>query len=242
MLQALEKAGKDVEYFALDLSLPELKRTLRSVHLDEFKHVKFRGLHGTYDDGLAWLKRSESMGKPRWIMSLGSSLGNLTPLEAAEFLRSFAGVLGPSDALLIGLDACQDKDRVFHAYNDKKGTTREFYLNGLSHANALMGKEAFKKAEWDVIGEYNSQAKRHQASYVALANVVVDGAQIRAGERIGFEESYKYSKIQSSELWQNAGLTVEAVFGNSTDDYRKFSLFSAAISTQSFSTGNLFQE
>ena len=215
----------------MDLSLSELKRTLGSIPLGEFDHVQFRGLHGTYDDGLAWLKKSESMGKSRYIMSLGSSLGNLTPSETAEFLRSFSDVLGPSDALLIGLDACQDDDRVFHAYNDKEGTTREFYLNGLAHANALMGKEAFKKADWDVIGEYNARAKRHQAFYVALANVIVDGARIKAGERIGFEESYKYSKVQSSEMWQDAGLMVKAKFGNSSDDYREFLWFSTSILT-----------
>lgn len=173
-------------------------------------------------------------------MSLGSSLGNLTPSETSKFLWSFSDVLGPSDALLIGLDACQDDDRVFRAYNDKGGTTREFYLNGLAHANALMGKEAFKKADWDVIGEYDARAKRHQAFYVALANVIVDGARIKAGERIGFEESYKYSKLQSSDMWQDAGLMVKAIFGNSTDDYREFSSFSTSILAWSILQPHLF--
>lgn len=175
-------------------------------------------------------------------MSLGSSLGNLTPVETTDFLKRFSGVLGSSDALLIGLDACQDEDRVFHAYNDKEGTTRKFYLNGLGHANALIGNEAFKQGDWDVVGEYNDKPERHQAFYVALANVVVDGAHIEAGERIGFEESYKYSIPQSSELWQNAGLAVKAIFGNINDDYRKYPCFSSSPASDIFQNQNQNQK
>jgi uncharacterized SAM-dependent methyltransferase len=75
LLQALEAAGKDIDYYALDLSLTELKRTLEQV--PAFKHVKCHGLHGTYDDGLDWLKMPENILRPKCVMSLGSSIGNL---------------------------------------------------------------------------------------------------------------------------------------------------------------------
>lgn len=186
-------------------------------------HVKFRGLLGTYDDGLAWLKTNRNMGKPRLVISLGSSLGNFTRSKAADFLKGFSDILGSRDAVLIGLDACQDKDRVYHAYNDKEGKTREFYMNGLDHANTLIGKEAFKKGEWEAIGEYDDEAQRHQAFYIAITDVVVEEVSIRAGEKILFEESYKYSKIQSNNLWHEVGLAAKAIFRNDGDDYRKFS-------------------
>ena len=73
LLQALEAATKEVDYYALDLSLKELKRTLS--YLPTFKHVKCHGLHGTYDDGLDWLKMSAHTSRPRVVMSLGSSIG-----------------------------------------------------------------------------------------------------------------------------------------------------------------------
>lgn len=73
LLQALDAAGKDIDYYALDLSVDELRRTLEQV--PEFKHVKCHGLHGTYDDGLEWLKLSENSLKTKCIMSLGSSIG-----------------------------------------------------------------------------------------------------------------------------------------------------------------------
>lgn len=73
LLQALEAASKDVDYYALDLSLKELKRTLEQV--PKFMHVRCHGLHGTYDDGLEWLKMPENNSRPKCVMSLGSSIG-----------------------------------------------------------------------------------------------------------------------------------------------------------------------
>jgi uncharacterized SAM-dependent methyltransferase len=73
LLRALEAAGKEVDYYALDLSLRELKRTLEQV--PSFKYVKCHGLHGTYDDGLDWLKMPENRVRPKCVMSLGSSIG-----------------------------------------------------------------------------------------------------------------------------------------------------------------------
>ena len=73
LLQALEDAGKDIDYYALDVSLKELKRTLEQV--PAFSQVRCHGLHGTYDDGLDWLKMPENSTRPRCVMSLGSSIG-----------------------------------------------------------------------------------------------------------------------------------------------------------------------
>lgn len=73
LLQALDAIGKDIDYYALDLSLIELKRTLEQV--PPLNHVKCHGLHGTYDDGLDWLKMPETAKRPKCVMSLGSSIG-----------------------------------------------------------------------------------------------------------------------------------------------------------------------
>lgn len=74
LLEALEADGKEIDYYALDVSLRELKRTLSAV--PEYKHVKCHGLHGTYNDGLAWLKSMGIASRPKCILSLGSSIGD----------------------------------------------------------------------------------------------------------------------------------------------------------------------
>ena len=205
----------------MDLSRPELERTL-SVVSGKYTHVRCYGLFGKYDDGLAWLKKPQTVARPKCILSLGSSIGNFTRSEAVDFLKGFAGVLGAKDTMLIGLDACQDSSRVFHAYNDREGKTHEFVLNGLLHANRLMGRDIFSKEDWKVIGEYDVQAGRHQAFYSPVRDIQVEGNLMKAGERIRVEESYKYSLLQSDELWRSAGLTLRARFRNHRNDYREF--------------------
>ena len=225
-MQAFERARKVIDYYALDLSRPELERTLAEVE-GQYKHVRCHGLLGTYDNGLAWLKKPENLQRPKCILWMGSSIGNLSRTEAADFLKDFSRILGDEDSMLIGIDACQDKDKVYHAYNDKEGTTLEFYYNGLINANNHLGKEIFRRADWKVTGEYDEDAGRHQAFYSPVRDVVVEGIFIKAGEKVKFEESYKYSLQQSSELWQRAGLMPRAIFGNRLDDYRKCALCSS---------------
>ncbi|KAL3427396.1 Ergothioneine biosynthesis protein 1-like protein 1 [Phlyctema vagabunda] len=219
LLGALERAEKKIDYYALDLSLRELRRTLASV--PEFKHVKCHGLHGTYDDGLDWLKLPEHVSRPKCVMSLGSSIGNFHRHEAPAFLRSFADALQSSDSLLIGLDACSDPAKVYHAYNDNKGITHKFVLNGLVHANRILGEDAFNVDDWEIIGEYvyDKHAGRHQAFYSPIHDVKIRDIHIAAGERIQVEQSLKYSPSQANQLWEAAGLTEVNRWSASRDPY-----------------------
>ena len=79
---------------------------------------------------------------------MGSSLGNFGRDEAALFLQGFAKIMSPRDLMLVGLDACQDEARVFHAYNDRVGKTHEFIRNGLVNVNKITGKTLFDPADW----------------------------------------------------------------------------------------------
>ena len=73
LLQALEDAGKRIDYYALDLSRKELERTL--AQLPTYKHVRAHGLLGTYDDGREWLRKPSNAARQKCILSLGSSIG-----------------------------------------------------------------------------------------------------------------------------------------------------------------------
>lgn len=73
LLKALDEAGKTIDYYALDLSQKELERTLSDVPV--FNNVVCRGLLGTYDDGLEWIRSGVNASRPKCILSLGSSIG-----------------------------------------------------------------------------------------------------------------------------------------------------------------------
>ncbi|KAE8448602.1 Ergothioneine biosynthesis protein 1 [Mollisiaceae sp. DMI_Dod_QoI] len=219
LLQALDSLGKSIDYYALDLSLKELKRTLEQV--PPLKHVKCHGLHGTYDDGLEWLKVPENAARQKCIMSLGSSIGNFHRHEAASFLGGFSNVLQPSDSMLIGLDATNDPAKVFHAYNDREGITHKFILNGLLHANEVQGEQVFNLEDWKVIGEYayDGEGGRHQAFYSPIRDIRFGDIQFKAGERIQVEQSLKYSTEEALQLWQKAGLSEVDRWSASSDAY-----------------------
>ncbi|KAI1497703.1 C-type lectin protein [Biscogniauxia marginata] len=233
LLQALEDAGKTIDYYALDLSEQELSRTL--AQLPTFEHIRCHGLLGTYDNGREWLKTPSILAKPKCVLHLGSSLGNFHRDEAASFLKGFADILQPErDSLLIGVDSCTDPSKVYHAYNDKKGVTHKFILNGLDHANEVLGEQAFVLDDWEVIGEYvyDSDGGRHQAFYSPIRDTVVMGETIKAQERVQVEQSVKYSKAGCQNLWKSVGMMETSRWMTEDEDY---GLHLLAKSTVAFS-------
>ncbi|KAJ5433330.1 Ergothioneine biosynthesis protein 1 [Penicillium daleae] len=229
LLRECERVEKRVDYYALDLSLVELQRTFSEISPEGFTYVGLHGLHGTYDDALSWLKNPENRTRPTVVLSMGSSLGNFDRAAAADFLSGFSKALGPSDFLLIGLDACKTPEKVYRAYNDSQGVTHQFYENGLAHANSVLGFEAFKPSEWEIITGYDEKNGRHQAFYSPTVDVTINNIKIPKGEKLIFEEAYKYGTDEREELCRNAGLISQVVFGNSTDDYHIHLLSPASL-------------
>lgn len=229
LLREFEHMGKRVDYYALDLSLSELQRTFSEISTHSYEHVGYHGLHGTYDDALAWISNPVNRIRPTCIMSMGSSLGNFSRPGAAEFLSRYAKVLGPFDSIIIGLDGCKDPEKVYKAYNDSRGITRRFYENGLLHANAVLGSKTFDLDKWEVVTRYDPNEGRHQAFYSPNQDVTIQGVHFRKGDKLFFEEATKYDPEERDSLWHDAGLIHKSEFGNSSDDYRKRYLLAAIL-------------
>jgi L-histidine Nalpha-methyltransferase / hercynylcysteine S-oxide synthase len=188
-----------------------------------YHHVSFNGLHGTYDDALDWLCKAANneQGRTNCVMSLGSSIGNFTPNEASQFLSGYARILSPADYILIGLDQCQDPERVFKAYNDERHVTERFYRNGLDNANAALGYKAFEQSDWKVKTEFDRLAWKHHASYVAMKDVKTPDFDIKTGTIVHLEDAWKYSTDRADKLWRDAGLIEQGDFVNARGDYRQ---------------------
>jgi uncharacterized SAM-dependent methyltransferase len=160
-------------------------------------------------------------GRAKSVLSMGSSIGNFDKGSASHFLSAFAAALHPGDRLLIGIDACRDPAKVFHAYNDTDGVTHRFILNGLEHANQLLGSHEFNIDEWHVIGEYRYDADggRHVAFVTPKRDVAIDGILVRKDEKIQIEESNKFSADEANRLFHHAGLQQGVKWTNETGDY-----------------------
>ena len=236
LLQTLDDIGKSVDYYALDLSLPELQRTLALVSPGTYTHVRCHGLLGTYDDGCTWLQRPEYVERHCCIISLGSTIGSFARPDAASFLAKFADVLrrksGPlasqespskvDSSMIIGLDGCKDEAKVFRAYNDASGKNTGFIANAMKHANSILGYTMFQQEDWYVQGEWNTVSGSHDQFLIPRRDVVLfDRVSAKAGEKILVVQSYKYDDEERTGLWRKAHLTEVARWSNEDDSYSK---------------------
>lgn len=98
-----------------------------------------------------------------------------------------------------------------------------FILNGLTHANRLLGAKVFNEAEWRVVGEYvfDEEGGRHQAFYSPLREMTVLGTVVRPHERIQVEQSVKYSQKDAERLWSASGLQAVQRWTTRGDEYGK---------------------
>ncbi len=95
---------------------------------------------------------------PTHILFLGSSIGNFSRGDDASFLRSLPLRPGSGDTLLLGLDHDNGRQKVELAYNDPKGFTRDFIMNGLKGAGRFLGDEhLFDPEKWEYVGTYNEE-------------------------------------------------------------------------------------
>jgi L-histidine Nalpha-methyltransferase / hercynylcysteine S-oxide synthase len=237
LLRALDHLGVSLDYFALDLCLTELQRSLSILCSEGFSYVHCHGLLGTYDDLRAWVQLPENVQRSKCIVSLGSSIGNFTPHEAVEFLSGYAEILRrrkppseehqlqPKSLFIIGLDSCKSAETIHRAYNDLGGVNARFHMNSLEHANQVLGYKAFRIEEWTVRGEWDERARCFNHSLVPLRDVMFEGVCLKAGEKVHISHSHKYDAMQKSRLWQQAGLRELAAWRCKDPSYGETLLF-----------------
>ncbi len=208
--------GREVDYYALDLSRSELQGCISSLSDLSLKHVGCYGLLGTYDDAQTWLQTPDVVERPKCILSLGSSIGNMPSSEAGSFLAGFSETLRRQKAsvspqyqrsessMIIGIDPCKDETQVRKAYNDPSKLNAKFVLNSLARANDILGYTAFEPKDWEVHGEWVDDG--YHQWLVPLSEVAFEDTVIKAGERVHIVQSQKYSAEERSLLWKKAGL------------------------------------
>jgi len=138
----------------------------------------------------------------------GSTIGNLMPDAAVEFLRHARSSLGNNGYLLIGVDTKKDP-RILHcAYNDQVGITARFNKNILKRINRDLGAD-FDVSKFEHDAWYNralGRVEMHLRSRCAQKVVIGDEAFcFRAGETIHTENSFKYHPEEFSCLAAKAG-------------------------------------
>jgi len=152
----------------------------------------------------------------------GSSIGNLEPQEAVQFLKNTASVLEHGD-LLIGVDLKKDKAILEAAYDDAQGISAAFALNLLTRINRELGAD-FELANFGYQAIYNPVG-RIEMYLISLVDQVVHLGDVaisfQAGELLRTENSYKHSISEFQEIATLAGFQSKRVW---TDPQQWFSL------------------
>jgi L-histidine Nalpha-methyltransferase len=155
----------------------------------------------------------------------GSTIGNLEPEDATDFLKKIATIVGPGGALLMGVDLKKSKEILERAYNDSAGVTAQFNLNLLVRANRELGSD-FAPSGWRHRAIYNEKAGRIEMHLVSLrpqtVNIADAAFSFASGEHIITEFSYKYSPSEMIALAGAVGLRFEKIW---TDEQKLFGLF-----------------
>jgi len=161
---------------------------------------------------------------PRIGFFPGSTIGNLKPADAVNFLHGAANTLGRGGFLVIGVDLKKDRLVLEAAYNDAEGVTADFNLNLLRRINRELGG-TFELKGFEHRALYCEDHGRIEMHLVSRRDqgVCVGGApfDFAAGETIHTESSYKYTLEEFQNLSKRAGFQPALTL---TDPLNRFSI------------------
>ncbi|KAG6069758.1 hypothetical protein E4U16_007437, partial [Claviceps sp. LM84 group G4] len=234
-LVTLEAQKKDVLYFALDVSAPQLASTLKEIPSSKFHHVRFAGLHGTFEDGLRWVNETpEIRDLPHCVLLLGLTIGNFSRQNAAAFLQNIAnhaltGASKNKSSILLSLDSCKVPTKVTRAYTSDGVVP--FALQALTYAKTLLCDRVeigidenvlscnLRPDDWYYLSEWNFALGRHEASLIPRFEDVCLGFMlqdiiVKKDEKVRFACSYKYDAKEREKLFLDSGVEEERFWTN----------------------------
>lgn len=205
LLTAYDRIDPSLRYCPIDVSAGILKDTALAL-LEQYDRLTVVGLAGTYDQAIKRLPQSG--GKPRLMMFLGSTLGNMSgqaieggDSEQEAFLEQVQSALSPGDFFLMGVDLQKPVEIIEAAYNDSQGVTAAFNLNILTHLNRQFFGD-FQLSQFEHEAQYNAdlhqiemRLRSYQDQVVSLEALEFQ-FQLQADERIRTEISRKFDLDQ----------------------------------------------
>jgi L-histidine Nalpha-methyltransferase len=227
LLRQLPQLGA---YVSIDVSQSALAAATERL-ASRFPTLDVRPIVGDFSRAVAF--PPDLAERPRTGFFPGSTIGNLTPAEAACLLEAFRAGLGANGRLIVGVDLKKDARRLQLAYNDSRGVTAAFNLNLLTRINR------------ELAGTFDLAAFRHEAVYNPregriemylrstrrqVAGVLGRPFHFGAGERVHTENSYKYTATQFQDLARSAGWEPRRVW---TDAGNLFSVHELVARDQS---------
>jgi L-histidine N-alpha-methyltransferase len=208
VLEAICGRQREVPYYAIDASPAALERC-RST-LSALAGVRFCGIAGFYEEGLAEVARRRRPRQRLLLLFLGSNLGNFDRAQAQAFLGGLRDRLLPGDALLLGTDLVKPVATLLAAYDDAAGVTAAFNLNLLNRINRELDAD-FDLRRFRHLARWCPGERRIEMHLLARAAQQVTIARLglsvafEAGETIWTESSHKFALEELPRMAAGAG-------------------------------------
>jgi dimethylhistidine N-methyltransferase len=224
----LEHLENPIAYIPVDIS----KQRLVDSAIELSKAMPALEILPVCADYLQELQLPRPLRKPDHVAVFfpGSTIGNLEPAVARDFLRRVCRLCGKDGGLIIGIDLQKSRKILEAAYNDSAGVTAAFNLNLLARANRELGAD-FDLARWKHRAIYNDREGRIEMHLVSDGEqrVHVGSHEFRFadGEKIITEFSYKHTLAGFAHLAASAGFREASRVW--TDPRKMFAIFHFAV-------------
>ena len=196
-------------YVPLDISASFLYESAVKL-AREFPWLQVQAICADFSN--AWHAHTELPAGRRVIFYPGSTIGNMEPSVAQDFLADLRRWIGADGGVLIGVDLHKSEALLNAAYNDARGVTAEFNLNILNAINRVAEAD-FDTQRFSHRAIYNRQLQRiemHLVSEVGQTVRVDDNViNFHKGETLHTENSYKYTIEGFTELIEAAGFSLQ---------------------------------
>ena len=211
-VRLLLDAIKPKAYVPMDIAGEFLQRSANKLG----QEYPWLDIHAVCADFSQYKEAPEGLpiGKPV-IFYPGSTLGNMTPDQASQFLSTLRQWLisdvNNIGGALIGVDLHKSASILHAAYNDEEGITARFNLNALNNVNQLLSAD-FDTNNFEHQAFYNEEQKRIEMHLVSKTDHIVrlenTALAFSKGETIHTENSYKYTLDGFEELVNQAGFEI----------------------------------
>jgi dimethylhistidine N-methyltransferase len=222
----LDSLNQPEAYIPIEISKEILKRSAKIIEQAypslQVYPIESDFTHSLYNFAAAV---DNQVGDNRCLFFPGSTLGNFSPSQSVELLKIFAGIVGSSGCLLVGLDRLKPVEIIKAAYNDIQGVTAAFNKNILQRINNELGAN-FDISRFKHEAIFNAAQSRIEMLLISQCEQTVDlgGDTITfdCHETIHTENSYKYSDAVFTQLVEKSGLTIKRHW---LDELKLFSIY-----------------
>jgi dimethylhistidine N-methyltransferase len=155
----------------------------------------------------------------------GSTIGNLSGVEAEAFLSQMLRHVRPEGSAIVGVDLVKPAETLLRAYDDSEGITAQFNLNLLARINRELGGN-FHLDRFRHVARWNDAERAVEMHLLSLTDQWISIGKhrfhVRKGETIHTESSRKYDHESFGALAHRAGWCVSQAW---EDDKRLFCVF-----------------